>query len=162
MTTLKLTPQPSASVLHKLNGLSHAESSVIVQAGTGRIGLRSYPHSIDAEDSLNCPCGEEARSVQHILLCCPEFEELRQIILETRRGTDLKTLLGSWELAKQEAQFLINTRLLHNFLTLTHLQQRKRPLTLTLERQKLKTFGNRLTGKNSKTIAKLTRSPIRS
>ncbi len=34
---------------------------------------------------------------------------------ETRRETDLKTLLESSELAKRVAQFLINTRLLPQF-----------------------------------------------
>ena len=77
-TTFKLTPEPSAFVLHKFNTMSRAESSVIVQARTGKIGLRSYLHLIGAENSRNCPCGEGAQSVQHILLCCPEFEELRE------------------------------------------------------------------------------------
>ena len=79
-TTSKLIHEPSASVLHKFNAMSQADSSVILQARTGKIGLRSYLHSIGAEDSRNCPCGEEAQSVQHILLCCPEFEELRETI----------------------------------------------------------------------------------
>ncbi len=34
---------------------------------------------------------------------------------ETRRKTNLKTLLGSSELTKRAAQFLINTRLLLQF-----------------------------------------------
>lgn len=55
------------------------------------------------------------QSVQHILLCCREFEELRETMWEIRRETDLKTLLGSSELAKRAAQFLINTRLLPQF-----------------------------------------------
>ena len=57
----------------------------------------------------------EAQTVHHILLCCPEFEELRETMWETRRETDLKTLLGSSKLAKRAAQFLINTRLLPQF-----------------------------------------------
>ena len=92
--------------------MSQAERNVIVQARTGKIGLRSYLHLIGTEDSRNCPCGEEAQSVQHILLCYPKFEELRETIWETRGETDLKTLLGSSESAKQAAQFLINKRLL--------------------------------------------------
>ena len=83
------------------------------QNGENRAG--SYSHSIGEEDSRNCPCGEEAQSVQHILHYCPEFEELRETIWKTRRETDLKTLLGSSESAKQAAQFLINTRLLLKF-----------------------------------------------
>ncbi len=115
MTTFKLTPEPSASVLHKFNTMSWAESSMIVQARKGKIGLRSYLHSIGAEDSWNCSCEEEAKSVQHILLCCPEFEELKETMWEIRRETDLKTLLRSLELAKLAAQFLNNTRLLPQF-----------------------------------------------
>ena len=53
--------------------------------------------------------------MQHILLCCPEFEGLQEIMWEVRRETGLKTLLGLAELAKRAAQFLINTRLLPQF-----------------------------------------------
>lgn len=74
--------------------MTQAESSVIIQARTGKIGPRSYLHSIGAENSQNCPCREEAQLLQHILLCCPEFEELRETMWELRRETDLKTLLG--------------------------------------------------------------------
>ena len=95
--------------------MTQAETSMIIQARMEKIGLRSYLHSIGAEDSRNYPCGEEAQSVQQILLCCPEFEELRKTIWETRRATDLKTLLGSSELIKQAAHFFINTRLLLQF-----------------------------------------------
>lgn len=95
--------------------MSRTESSVIVQARTGKIGLLSYLHLIGAENSKNCLCGEGVQSVQHILLCCPELEELREIMWERRRKTDLKTLLELSELAKRAAQFLINTRLLPQF-----------------------------------------------
>ena len=111
----KLTPETSASILHKFNAMTRAESSMIVQARTGKIGLRSYLHSIGAEDSRNYSCGGETQSIQHILLCCPEFKELRETMWEIRRETDLKALLGSAELAKRAAQFLINTRLLPQF-----------------------------------------------
>ena len=95
--------------------MSRTESSLIVQARMGKIELWSYLHSIGVEDSQNCPCGVEAELIQQILLCCPEFEELEGTIWETQRETDLKILLGSSELAKQAAQFLINTRLLPQF-----------------------------------------------
>ncbi len=68
-----------------------------------------------AEDPRNCPCEEGTLSVQHILLCCSEFDELRETIWEVQRKKDLKTLIGSVELAKQVAQFLINKRLLPQF-----------------------------------------------
>ena len=53
--------------------------------------------------------------MHHILLCCPGFEELRESVGEVRRETNLKTILGSAELAKRAAQFLIKTRLLTQF-----------------------------------------------
>ena len=114
-TNFKLTLEPSASVFYKFNVMSRTESSEIVQARMRKIGLWSYLHSIGVEDSRNCTCGEEAQSVQHILLCCPEFEELRETMWETQRKTDLKTLLELSELAKRAVQFLINTRLLTQF-----------------------------------------------
>lgn len=63
-TTFKLTSGSSASVLKSFNTMSQAESSVIVQASMWKIELRGYLHLIGAEDSRNCPFGEEAQSVQ--------------------------------------------------------------------------------------------------
>lgn len=78
---------------------------------------------------------EEAQLVQHILLCCPEFEELRETMWEMRREKDQETLLVSAELAKRVAQFLINTRLLPQFPMQTYPQLRKTSPSLTPERQ---------------------------
>lgn len=54
---------------------------------------------------------------------------------EIRREKDLETLLGSAELAKQGAQFLINTRLLPQFPMQTYPQLGKTSPSLTPERQ---------------------------
>ena len=43
------------------------------------------------------------------------IEDLRETMREVQHQTDLKTLLGSPEMAKRAAQFLFNTRLLPQF-----------------------------------------------
>ena len=107
--TYKLTKKPTKHVLDKFATMSRPETSVLVQARTGKIGLRHYLYSIGAEDSKDCPCGEGPQTVQHVLLCCPEFDELREKMWEGKRETDLSILLGAPGLAKKAAQFLIET-----------------------------------------------------
>lgn len=48
-----------------------------------------------AEVLGNCPCGDGPQSVQHMLLCFPEIEELSETMWEIQRETDIKTMLGS-------------------------------------------------------------------
>ena len=123
--------------------MTRAESSVIFQARTGKIGLRSYLHSISAEDSRNCPCGADTQSVEHILLCCREFKELRETMWEIQREIDLKALLGSAELAKRPAQFLINTRALPQFSHANLSSTEEDVSDVDTREQRPKTFGHR-------------------
>lgn len=107
--THKITKKPSKQVLGKFATMSRPGTSVLVQARTGKIGLRHQLHSIGAEDSKDCRCGEGPQTVQHVLLCYPEFDELREKMWEGKRETDLSILLGTPGLAKKAAQFLIET-----------------------------------------------------
>lgn len=95
--------------------MTRKQSSVIIQARTGKIGLRSYLYSINAESSRECPCGQGPQTVEHVLLCCPEFKDLREEMWNGKRVTNLTRLLGDPDTAKRAANLLLATGELSQF-----------------------------------------------
>jgi ribonuclease HI/endonuclease/exonuclease/phosphatase family metal-dependent hydrolase len=108
-------------IIHKRSlklhdGLSKAESSVVSQARMGKIALRDYLSKIGRADTNLCSCGE-SQTVKHILLSCPNHEELRQKVWMSRnsRHSCAKTMLMTQSEAGRIAKFLIHTGLLGQF-----------------------------------------------
>lgn len=95
--------------------MARPETPALVQARTGKLGLRQYLYSIGAEESKEYPCRQGFQTVEHVLLCCHEFEKLREKMWEDNRETNLTRHLGGPGLAKKAAQFLINTGKLAQF-----------------------------------------------
>ena len=102
--------------------MSQPESAVIIQARTGKIGLRDYLHTIGAAPSPECPCGYRRQTVQHTLLECPGFNELREEMWEGKRETDLTRLLGTPVLVAKVSKFLLATGELMQFKHLNETQ----------------------------------------
>ena len=112
--TYKLIKAPTADVLQKFKSMSRAKSSVIVQARTGKIGLRDYLHSIGVETSPGCPCGAARQTVKHTLLGCPRHDEVRGEFLQVG-DKDLTRFLETPALVVKVAKFLLATDELHQF-----------------------------------------------
>ena len=110
----KLIKTPTTDVLQKFKSMSKAESSVIVQARTGKIGLRDYLHRIGVEPSPKCPCGAARQTVKHTLLNCPRHDAARGELLQVG-DKDLTRLLEIPALAVKVAKFLLATGELHQF-----------------------------------------------
>ena len=89
--------------------MTRPESAVIIQARTGKIGLRNYLYKIGAKLSLACPCGYRRQTVHHTLLDCPGFNELREDMWSGQWETDLTKLLGDPVLALRVSKFLLAT-----------------------------------------------------
>jgi hypothetical protein len=77
--------------LHDL--LKKAESVVLVQARTGRIGLASFLNKarVPGFESPNCRCDRGIETAEHLLLHCLLEDERR----EWRRGATLRELLSN-------------------------------------------------------------------
>lgn len=69
-TSHRLAQIPHKDNLNKYRGLTKAESAILLQARTGKIGLRRYLHRIGATNSPKCEC-DGIENVQHVLLQCP-------------------------------------------------------------------------------------------
>ena len=81
-------PDFTEEALAKHIGLKKHESSVLVQARTGKIGLRDFLHTrkVPGVTSPGCQCGAGRETAIHILTECRDTEEQR---------IDLRIALGS-------------------------------------------------------------------
>ena len=113
--TFRLEPEPHKRVLTKFGGLRKAESSILIQCRTGKIGLKKYLYDIGRADSPYCNhCEGSNQTVRHVLVDCTGFEPLKQQIFG-RKILNLISILGDPAYAKRITNFMIRTRLLGQF-----------------------------------------------
>jgi hypothetical protein len=114
--TYLLQPKPDKKVLKKHIGLRKAESSLLIQARTGKISVRQYLYNIGRADDPYCPhCPGTRETVRHILIDCPEYLNLRYGVFGDRldrdkRYYDRNHMLSDPALSKEVTNFLIHTR----------------------------------------------------
>ena len=79
---------PDKHVLKLHKGLHKAESSILVQARTGKIGLRDFlfKRRVPGFDSPWCVCGQGRETVRHILVFCPRERERREHLVQALGG----------------------------------------------------------------------------
>jgi hypothetical protein len=96
-------------------------SLTIIQMRTEKIGLLNFLHQrqVPGYTDATCQCGIGSQTIQHILLACPLFNELRRETWEGEDGRrerlDLKKILNTPSKAKKAARFMILTRLLGQY-----------------------------------------------
>ncbi len=110
------TPIPGTKALEPHRGASKSLSSVITQLRTGKIGLNAYLHSrnVPGIDSPNCGCGYRLQSIEHVLLHCRKYRQLRRDHLGPGHKT-LGEVLSTPKLTLKAAEFMVATRLLGQF-----------------------------------------------
>lgn len=110
---------PGKALLDIHTSLRRAASSTVIQLQTGKVALAAYLGTFGAMESTACPCGLGVQDSAHILTSCPTHAALRQEILwDKSRETDYRRILSQPLLAKKAAQFIINCRILGQFLSL--------------------------------------------
>src|SRR5450432_2630465 len=107
-------PEPSRLLLHE--HLQKAESSLLVQARTGCIGLARFLRHRRVPRVLaeRCRCWEGAETPKHIAIHC-EIEEERRYLLYVGGTLDYYWLTNTLEGAKRFCWWLIETRRLLQF-----------------------------------------------
>lgn len=68
------------SVSDLYEGLTRAESSMLLQIRTEAIGLNSHLHKIGRSDTPNCLCGAERQTAAHLIASCPLLDEHRRTL----------------------------------------------------------------------------------
>lgn len=123
--TFALVPKPIKKILTLHSRLTKPMSAVIVQARTGKIGLRSYLFSIGKVESRYClHCTNTPESLRHVLLDCPKYARLRAKHFGAFMHWNLKDLLNDNSRTKNLANFLIQSRLLGQFHAVEEARQR--------------------------------------
>jgi hypothetical protein len=105
--------EPTAKILGLHKNLRKAESSVLVQARTGCIGLNQflYKQKVPGITSPNCTCSSNAETAQHIVLYCTEYPDKRALNQFNigQRPTDYRLLISAPGMTKALAKWVIDT-----------------------------------------------------
>ncbi|KAK8036888.1 hypothetical protein PG994_015385 [Apiospora phragmitis] len=108
---------PDCGACHRYDDMLKHEASVLMQACTGRIGLRSFLFTCRVPDVPTplCNCGEGRETAEHLILYCKDFKESREHLatqlapnsLRTRR--DLAALTTKKDTARLIVKWLLRT-----------------------------------------------------
>jgi len=121
--TYDLEPRPDKKVLKKHRGLRKAESSMLIQARTGKISVGAYLFSIGrAADPYCSHCPGTRETIRHVLIDCPEYLNLRygvfgDLLDRDKRYFNRKAMLSDPALSKQVTNFLFQTQLFGQFFS---------------------------------------------
>jgi hypothetical protein len=109
-------PPPSKQVLKLHTGLKKAESSMLVQARTGRIGLAKflYGRKVPGIQTAQCRCEAGEETVRHMALYCTDETERRQGLRMNGR-LNYRRLIGTASGAKRLAEWMIRSGRLGQF-----------------------------------------------
>ncbi len=107
------TEGPCADKLRLHKHLKKAESAVLVQARTGRIGLAHFLHKAKVPGIIapSCACEQGTETAEHVLLHC-QFEAERR---NWQRGASLRDLVSNQRNTKHVAKWLIQSGRLGQF-----------------------------------------------
>ncbi len=112
-------------------GLQKAESSVLTQMRTGKIGLAAflYQYRVPGYISASCGYGWRRQDTKHILIHCPRLQGRRQELKDTSGAVDAYRMLAKAGGAKRAARWMIQTGLLGQFSLAAKQLYQSRPWT---------------------------------
>jgi hypothetical protein len=99
-------------------GLHKAESLVITQIRTGRIGLAAFLNKARVPEfpSPACQCGQAYETAKHIIAECPRFAEARRSLTEPGSNqVDVKSLVSKADRVQGLARWFLRLRILPQF-----------------------------------------------
>jgi len=98
-------------------GLRKAESSILTQIRTGRIGLAAFLNKARVPDfpSPKCQCGQAEETASHIIAYCPRFTAQRRNLTGPSGHMDVRTLAGTVKGVKRLARWFLGLRILPQF-----------------------------------------------
>jgi hypothetical protein len=115
--TRAITPTPDKAVAALHQGLRKAESAVLTQLRTGKIGFNSflYARKVPGIASPDCECNGGPMTVRHVVLECPKWQQEREELGEPLRTNDLRRVLSSKEGCRAAIKLVLRTKLLEQF-----------------------------------------------
>jgi hypothetical protein len=109
---------PTRKTISLHANLRKAESAVLVQIRTGRIGLASFLNKVRVPDfpSPICQCGQAHETAAHVIAHCEMHATARRSLQDPSTGrVDINTLVSTKEGAQRLARWFIRLRILPQF-----------------------------------------------
>ncbi|KAF8828234.1 hypothetical protein HHX47_DHR4000457 [Lentinula edodes] len=78
----------------------------LTQCRTGHAFLGEYYAQFVPGENINCPCGEDLQTREHILRACPRYDNFRHILRKASDDICLKEILGTEEGIEALTEFL--------------------------------------------------------
>ena len=87
---------PYRSALRLRAGLSKAQSSILTQVRTGKIGLAAFLCKRRVPDfpTPACSCGAQWETARHVVMDCPRLQRARCSLFVTASTTDYQVLIS--------------------------------------------------------------------
>jgi ribonuclease HI len=113
----QLTPTRSKAVRKLHAGRTKAESALLTQLRTGKIGFNAFPYGrkVPGYESPRCACGASRMTVRHVLLSCGLWKKERDSCIRPLRTTNLRTILGTAKGASAATKFIQQIGILQQF-----------------------------------------------
>jgi hypothetical protein len=113
----QLTPTRSTAIRKLHAGRTKAESALLTQLRTGKIGFNAFLHErrVPGYESPRCACGQGRMTVRHVLLTCRSWKNERETYIKPLKTTDLKRILGTFKGASAATRFVQQTGILQQF-----------------------------------------------
>jgi hypothetical protein len=108
---------PSRKILKIHKDLKKAESAVLTQIRTGRIGLAAFLNKVRVPDYLSpaCRCGQAHETAAHIIAHCQLYAEARRSLRGPDMRMDVRSLVSTSEGARRLTKWVISLRILPQF-----------------------------------------------
>ncbi|KAF7350488.1 RnaseH domain transposon factor [Mycena venus] len=78
----------------------------VTQCRIGHCFSGEYYNRFVPSENVNCPCGEELQTREHILRTCPRYEDHRHLLRSVSRDISLPEILGTKDGIAALAKFL--------------------------------------------------------
>jgi hypothetical protein len=92
-----------------------ALTSLAIQLRLGKTGFKEHLFSFGAAESPRCSCGEGNENINHVIMMCPELQELRQEIWQGRQAGNIAEVLNDPQSLHQAARFVLRSNKLKQF-----------------------------------------------
>ncbi|KAJ3793320.1 hypothetical protein GGU11DRAFT_666042, partial [Lentinula aff. detonsa] len=78
----------------------------VTQCRTGHAFIGEYYSMFVSSENVDCPCGEQIQTREHILRECPRYKEYRYILKKASQDISLADILGTKEGIEALSEFL--------------------------------------------------------
>ena len=87
---------PYRATLRLRAGLSKAQSSILTQIRTGKVGLAAFlcKRQVPGFPTPACSCGAQWETAKHVILDCPRLQRVRRSLYTAAATTDYQVMIS--------------------------------------------------------------------